>query len=312
MLLERLQQQQQHGTLFALLITNLLETVPFWHQKASSQPDGFVIWDYHVIALQVCPQQSGVLVWDLDLKHPTLQFPCTLQQYAQHALQAESIELPPHYARMYRLVPAASFLQHFASDRSHMRLPDGSWSAQPPQYPCITAADGTRMSLSRYRDMTVDVLQDRLPCQHSSAQHSSQAAVAVFEKGGKHPCQAAACMGTHGSGSGDRQGSSSSSAIAAAAAAGHAEQQGHTEHSQPVAASGSEGTTRHEQLEPASSTGHAVAAGTSSGADADHVGDRLATWQDVLAACGRGKFGVVLHEHTLLRCLLGAAAGSAG
>jgi hypothetical protein len=75
---------------------------------------------------------------------------------------------------------------------------------------------------------------------------------------------------------------------------------------------GSRGTTRHEQHEPASSTGHAVAAGTSSAAGADHVGDRLVTWQDVLAACERGKYGVVLHEHTLLRCLLGGAAGGAG
>jgi hypothetical protein len=49
MLLRRLQEQQQPGsTLFTLLISNPQETVPFWYQKASTHPDGFVIWDYHV------------------------------------------------------------------------------------------------------------------------------------------------------------------------------------------------------------------------------------------------------------------------
>lgn len=129
MLLQRLEQHgNRSSNLFALFISNPPEMVPFWYQRASSHQDGFVIWDYHVstcqkqqkppcfssplvrgqpcplacqqvIALEMCPQQSGVLVWDLDLQHPTLQFPCTLQQYAQHALQADSIELPPQYAR---------------------------------------------------------------------------------------------------------------------------------------------------------------------------------------------------------------------
>jgi len=38
-------------------------------------------------------------VWDLDLKHPGLQFPCTLQQYAGHALQSGTIDLPPQFHR---------------------------------------------------------------------------------------------------------------------------------------------------------------------------------------------------------------------
>lgn len=214
--------------------------------------------------------------------------------------------------RMYRLVPAASLLQHFASDRSHMRRPDGAWSAQPPPYPCITAADGTRMNLSRFRDMTVDVLQDRVPCQQSSARQGSEASAAAAaasdDKGGKHPCQAAACIGTHpgydtgGGSGGDRRGSSSSTAAPDVAATDH------PEHGQVVAASsfGSEGP-RHEQHEPAPSTGPVIT-GPASTADAHHhSGDRLVMWEDVAAACQRGKFGAVLHEHTLLRCLLGAA-----
>lgn len=48
-------------------------------------------------------QQQPPLVWDLDLQAPQLQqqqqFPCTLQQYAQHALQAATYDLPPHLQR---------------------------------------------------------------------------------------------------------------------------------------------------------------------------------------------------------------------
>lgn len=58
-----------------------------------------------------------------------------------------------------RLVPARVLLQRFASDRSHMRRPDGTWSAPPPPQPCIVAQDGSStMNLGRYRDMRADVL----------------------------------------------------------------------------------------------------------------------------------------------------------
>ncbi|KOB65718.1 Protein N-terminal glutamine amidohydrolase, partial [Operophtera brumata] len=39
----------------------------------------------------------------------------------------------------FRVVPAKQFLQHFASDRRHMKRPDGSWIKPPPPYPAISA-----------------------------------------------------------------------------------------------------------------------------------------------------------------------------
>lgn len=42
---------------------------------------------------------AGVLVWDLDLHHPHLPFPCTLQQYADYALQAGAVQLPQQFQR---------------------------------------------------------------------------------------------------------------------------------------------------------------------------------------------------------------------
>lgn len=39
--------------------------------------------------------------------------------------------------RFFRVVPAKQFLQHFASDRRHMKRPDGSWIKPPPPYTAI-------------------------------------------------------------------------------------------------------------------------------------------------------------------------------
>ena len=39
--------------------------------------------------------------------------------------------------RFFRVIPAASFLQTFASDRSHMLNDDGKYMEMPPDYPPI-------------------------------------------------------------------------------------------------------------------------------------------------------------------------------
>ena len=52
------------------------------------------------------------------------------------------------------MVPAAAFLRHFASDRSHMW--DGGekrWQQQPPPWPCITAPTGAQHTLPAYLAM---------------------------------------------------------------------------------------------------------------------------------------------------------------
>lgn len=41
------------------------------------------------------------------------------------------------------MIPADGFLLNFASDRSHMRNPDGSWKMPPPPYPPIRTAGDT-------------------------------------------------------------------------------------------------------------------------------------------------------------------------
>ncbi|XP_027142494.1 protein N-terminal glutamine amidohydrolase isoform X2 [Larimichthys crocea] len=103
--------------------------------------------DYHVILMQV-GLQSDSLVYDLDSE---LSFPVSLQRYAAQALRSDR-NIKPEYHRKLRVVPADSFLLHFASDRSHMMNPDGSWKMPPPLYPPIHTA-ACQMNLDDFISM---------------------------------------------------------------------------------------------------------------------------------------------------------------
>ena len=45
--------------------------------------------------------------------------------------------------RFFRVIPAETYLEQFASDRRHMKRPDFSWIKPPPTYPAI-------QSMSKY------------------------------------------------------------------------------------------------------------------------------------------------------------------
>ncbi|XP_010508661.1 PREDICTED: protein N-terminal glutamine amidohydrolase-like [Camelina sativa] len=122
--------------LFVVFISNEKKQVPLWHQKASRRADGIVLWDYHVICVQRKKESdSEPLVWDLD---STLPFPSPLTSYVAETIQP-SFQLYAEYQRFFRVVHAPLFFKHFASDRRHMKEPDGSWTAQPPPYEPIVA-----------------------------------------------------------------------------------------------------------------------------------------------------------------------------
>ncbi|XP_044027927.1 protein N-terminal glutamine amidohydrolase [Siniperca chuatsi] len=132
--------------LFVVFISNENRMVPLWKQK-SGHGDQPVIWDYHVVLLQVGLQLDS-LVYDLDSE---LSFPCSLQLYAAQALRSDR-NIKPAYHRKLRVVPADSFLLNFASDRSHMKNSDGSWRMPPPPYPPIHTAE-CRMNLDDFISM---------------------------------------------------------------------------------------------------------------------------------------------------------------
>ena len=58
------------------------------------------------------------------------------------------------FAQSFRVATAAEYLSGFASDRSHMRRDDGSFTMPPPPQPCIVAASGETHSLPKWWDMT--------------------------------------------------------------------------------------------------------------------------------------------------------------
>ncbi|XP_041811788.1 protein N-terminal glutamine amidohydrolase [Chelmon rostratus] len=136
--------------LFVIFISNENRMIPLWKQM-SGRGDQPVIWDYHVILLQV-GLQSDPLVYDLDSE---LSFPCSLQLYAAQALRSDH-NIKPAYHRKLRVVPADSFLLNFASDRSHMKNPDGTWKMPPPLYPPIHTAE-CQMNLDDFISVNPEV-----------------------------------------------------------------------------------------------------------------------------------------------------------
>ncbi|KAA3671692.1 protein N-terminal glutamine amidohydrolase [Paragonimus westermani] len=58
--------------------------------------------------------------------------------------------------RLYRVISGSLFLEHFASDRRHMRRPNGDWIASPPVYDCLRGAAATDAhTLPHFLDMTL-------------------------------------------------------------------------------------------------------------------------------------------------------------
>lgn len=161
-------QAGEPGRRYALFITNKVQQVAIWRQrKGDESGDGLVVWDYHVVMLSQC-DTHGWRVWDYDTVSP---FPCAAAAYLIDAFKPAEPILP-RYRPVFRVVPADSFIDHFASDRRHMRKrkpassaaadggaaattlaapppvatppattaepapPDADWLAPPPTWPC--------------------------------------------------------------------------------------------------------------------------------------------------------------------------------
>ena len=96
--------------------------------------------DYHVILLEALSKPSvEVIVWDLDTR---LSFPAPFTEYAQKAIRPQDI--PAQFQQLFRVVKGTDYLNNFASDRSHMVNPDGSWKSPPPDYAPIHTTSITK------------------------------------------------------------------------------------------------------------------------------------------------------------------------
>jgi hypothetical protein len=117
----------------AVFVSNEGETVAMQQQRSGNGPLGSLVWDYHVVFL-LEDDEHKLNVLDLDT---TLPFPCPLSEYAQKSFPPAA---PRRNQASFRVIPADVFLSTFASDRSHMIRPNGSWASPPPDYPPIATA----------------------------------------------------------------------------------------------------------------------------------------------------------------------------
>ncbi|CAL1276927.1 unnamed protein product [Larinioides sclopetarius] len=124
---------------YAVFISNRNQSIPLWCQKSGKDEDKLAVWDYHVVFIYSQCNDKGTLVCDLD---SVLPFPVPLEKYAPMTFQYETC-LKSIYHRYFRVIPAEMFLKTFASDRSRMRNPDGTWIKDPPPYPCLSTPEST-------------------------------------------------------------------------------------------------------------------------------------------------------------------------
>lgn len=131
---------------WALIVSNAAKAVAMLGQRAGRSPEGFVLWDYHVVALLRDDAASPCFVADFDSR---LAFPSPGLAWLEASFppRAEARMRP-----LFRLIPAALYLEVLASDRSHMRRPDGSWAAPPPPWPPF--GEGRRSNLFELLDMS--------------------------------------------------------------------------------------------------------------------------------------------------------------
>lgn len=114
-----------------VFISNPSRSVAFAHQRAAAREGEVVVWDYHVVLLALGE------VWDLDC---TLGAPLPLHRWLDASFDPDA---HPPYAPMFKCILAADYVAHFASDRRHMKNPDGTWQAPPPSWP--TLGEGHRL-----------------------------------------------------------------------------------------------------------------------------------------------------------------------
>ncbi|KAI9321238.1 protein N-terminal glutamine amidohydrolase [Dichotomocladium elegans] len=134
---------------YVLFVSNAYKHVPLWKQK-KCEGDLPVLWDYHVMLIYEHTTDKA-FIYDQDT---VLPFPCPLKAYILEAFRP-FVPLLPSFRRLYRLVPAQAYLDHFASDRSHMLDDDGNFMMPPPPYDPIRTKDCI-MNLHDYIEMSKD------------------------------------------------------------------------------------------------------------------------------------------------------------
>ena len=131
---------------FVVFVSNEQKCCPFLHQRASSDPQNPIFWDYHVILIEKSKNiEQESMVWDMDSHLP---YPSPLQSYLTETFFSMPFSENDQFAPLFRIVQASDFLKNFYSDRKHMF--DGSkWLATPPLYECILPKQSDELILNK-------------------------------------------------------------------------------------------------------------------------------------------------------------------
>ncbi|CBQ71012.1 conserved hypothetical protein [Sporisorium reilianum SRZ2] len=178
-----------------VFISNPTKTVLLYQQAASklASAGSPVVWDYHVVAVATCTLvplaelrldadgrvavaagegASRSWVYDYDsLLSSASPKAVPWHEYNAHTFRPDAIAtctIPTHFQPMFRCIPAAHFLAHFASDRSHMlhTTPAGkAWSSPPPSWDVIAGREARREGcrnnlMERYVDVNAGAGKD--------------------------------------------------------------------------------------------------------------------------------------------------------
>ena len=147
----RLVDALRHGPhpAYAVFISSRSKFCPVWCQRSARAADEPVMWDYHVVAAVFLP--SGAYVCDFDTR---LGAVTDALAYVDAAL-GPAARAPFEYRPRVRVVAAATLVDHFASDRRHMRDDDGTYQAPPPAWaPVRGPAAAAAWNLDSFADTT--------------------------------------------------------------------------------------------------------------------------------------------------------------
>ncbi|EKM83021.1 hypothetical protein AGABI1DRAFT_34630 [Agaricus bisporus var. burnettii JB137-S8] len=164
----------ERWNIWVVFISNETKTVALWDQKVAREPGAPVLWDYHVIlvlepteafkaANSDCKNESQTArSWVYDFDTLITPVPCTWlgepfdwwHCTSPNDKDCDSIDyiartFPRQENSMFRLIPGSIFINYFASDRSHMLIPDQGREAAiyispPPEHAPLCGAEARK------------------------------------------------------------------------------------------------------------------------------------------------------------------------
>lgn len=121
------------ANLEVVFISNPHRCCAMFGQRAASAPDAPVFWDYHVV---LSVQEAGRYdIWDLDCVSGA---PVEAREWLGLTF-APGQGLPAEVKPLFRLIPAAVFVENFSSDRAHMLDENGKPVVPFPSWPAIAS-----------------------------------------------------------------------------------------------------------------------------------------------------------------------------